>query len=75
MLVTKQNKFVNHSICIVLIITGVLPGRMDDFSFSWMITFNGFIVDARTMPREIQEMTYEKGIIPYIHADKAINDG
>lgn len=47
---------------------------MDDFSFSWMITLDGFIVDARTLPREIQELAYEKGIIPYIHADKAVND-
>lgn len=52
-----------------------LPSRMDDFSFSWMITLNGFIVDARTLPREIQEIAYEKGIIPYIHADKAENNG
>jgi len=35
-----------------------------------MITFNGFIVDSRTLPREIQEIAYKKGLIPYIHADK-----
>jgi hypothetical protein len=52
----------------------LLPSRIDDFSFSWMITLNGFIVDARTLPREIQEIAYEKGIIPYIHADKEQND-
>jgi hypothetical protein len=50
-----------------------LPSRMDN-SFSWMITLNGFIVDARTLSREIQEIAYEKGIIPYIHADKAPNN-
>jgi hypothetical protein len=50
-----------------------LPSRMDN-SFSWMITLNGFIVDARTLPREIQEVAYEKGIIPYIHADKVQNN-
>lgn len=46
-----------------------LPSRMDN-SFSWMITLNGFIADARTLSREIQEIAYEKDIIPYIYADK-----
>ena len=31
---------------------------------------NGLPVDARYLPREIQEAAYEKGIIPYIPADK-----
>ena len=47
-----------------------LPSRLDDSSFSWMITLNGFIIDARTLPREIQQVAYEKGIIPYVYADK-----
>lgn len=34
-----------------------------------MITVNGFIVDARTLLRKIQEIAYERGIIPYIYAD------
>lgn len=47
-----------------------LPSKLNDLPFTWMITFNGFIVDVRTMPREVQEIAYEKGIIPYIPADK-----
>lgn len=47
-----------------------LPSRLETSSFSWMITFNGFILDARTLPREIQQIAHEKGLIPYIHADK-----
>lgn len=50
-----------------------MPSRMDN-SFSWMITLNGLILDARRLSREIQEIAYEKGIIPYIHADKAQNN-
>lgn len=43
-----------------------------DFNIvEWMITLNGIIVDAKTLPREIQEIAHEKGIILYIHADKA----
>jgi hypothetical protein len=30
---------------------------------------NGLLVDLRTMPREVQEMAFAKGIIPYISAD------
>src|SRR3990167_2976193 len=47
-----------------------LPSRIADSPFVWMISFNGFIVDVRTMAREIQEIAFEKGIIPYIPGDK-----
>jgi hypothetical protein len=43
-----------------------LPSRMDDNIMAWMIEVNGLIVDARYLPREIQEIAYEKGFIPYI---------
>ena len=36
----------------------------------WMIGYNGFMVDARQMPRNVQEEAYERGMIPYIYADK-----
>ena len=48
----------------------MLPSKIDDSSLTWMISFNGFILDARTLPREIQEVAYEKGVIPYVYADK-----
>ncbi len=51
-----------------------LPSRLEDSPLAWMIAFNGFIVDVRQLPREIQEIAYEKGIIPYIPADKVQND-
>lgn len=47
-----------------------LSSRIADSPFTWMISFNGFIVDVRTMPREVQEIAWEKGIIPYIPDDK-----
>jgi hypothetical protein len=43
-----------------------LPSRLDDNPMAWHITVNGFVVDARTMPHEIQRIAYEKGLIPYI---------
>jgi hypothetical protein len=47
-----------------------LPSRIANSPSVWMISFNGFIVDARTIPREIQEIAFEKGIIPYIPDDR-----
>lgn len=54
-----------------------LPSRMENNSMAWSIMVDGFIVDARRLPREMQEIAYRKGLIPYIHADrnrKAAND-
>jgi hypothetical protein len=36
----------------------------------WMAEVNGLLVDLRDMPREVQEVAYEKGLIPYIPADR-----
>ncbi len=47
-------------------INWTLPSRMDRNPTAWMIKLNGFIVDVRTQPKEIQEIAYEKGLIPYI---------
>jgi len=42
------------------------PSHMDDNVLAWMIMVDGLIVDARTLPREIQEIAYQKGLIPYV---------
>ena len=47
-----------------------LPGKLDNSPTAWMIMVNGLIVDARNLPREIQEIAVEKGLIPYIPGDK-----
>jgi hypothetical protein len=36
----------------------------------WMAEVNGLLVDLRDMPREIQEIAFEDGLIPYIPADR-----
>jgi len=48
-----------------------LPSEMDNNPMAWLISVNGFMVDARNAPRQIQELAYKKGIIPYIPDDKA----
>ena len=42
------------------------PSKMEDNPLAWMIMVNGFAVDVRQMPRDIQEVAYEKGLIPYL---------
>ena len=43
-----------------------LPSRIDDNPMVWMISVNGLVLDARYVPREIQEAAFRKGLIPYI---------
>jgi len=44
---------------------------MDNNPMAWLISVNGFMIDARNAPRQIQELAYKKGMIPYIPDDKA----
>ena len=52
----------------------MLPSLMDQNPLAWMITVNGFIVDARSLPRPIQEEAYRKGLIPYLPEDSSSNE-
>ena len=47
-----------------------LLSRLNENPMAWMISVNGFIMDARTAPREVQEEAYRKGLIPYIPGDE-----
>jgi Domain of unknown function (DUF6398) len=47
-----------------------LPSRLDDNPMVWMLQVNGFAVDVRHAPRELQEIAFNKGLIPYIPADR-----
>ena len=43
-----------------------LPSRLDKNPLVWLVEINGYLVDLRQAPREIQEQAYRLGIIPYI---------
>ena len=43
-----------------------LPSRLDDNPLVWMLTVNGFAVDMRTAPLELQEEAFRLGLIPNI---------
>ena len=43
-----------------------LTSRMDSNPLAWMVEVNGFMMDMRHAPRSVQEIAYQKGLIPYI---------
>jgi hypothetical protein len=47
-----------------------VPSMLDQNPLVWLIEVNGFAVDVRHLPREIQEAAYREGLIPYIPADR-----
>lgn len=51
----------------------MLPSMVDKHPLVWMISVNGFIVDARSLPRLIQEEAYRKGLIPYLPEDPSLD--
>jgi hypothetical protein len=52
-----------------------LPSKIDDNPMVWMLMVNGFIVDVRTAPRDLQAEAFRKGLIPYIPADRVAPPG
>ena len=50
----------NHEWC--------LPGFIEDNPLVWMIEVDGLLVDARWLPRKMQEAAVRKGLIPYVSA-------
>jgi Domain of unknown function (DUF6398) len=48
----------------------MLRQRIEESPMAWMISINGFIVDARHLKRDVQEQALRKGLIPYIPGEK-----
>lgn len=51
-----------------------LKKHVDENHMIWYLKVNGLIVDIRTMPRELQEEAFHKGLIPYIPIDRKPNN-
>jgi len=47
-----------------------LPGLLDQNPLVWMAEVNGLLVDLRQMPREVQDIAFAEGMIPYVPADR-----
>jgi hypothetical protein len=46
-----------------------LPSLMEGNPLVWMLEVNGFVIDIRHSPRDVQVAAFEQGLIPYIPAD------
>ena len=47
-----------------------IPSKFDSNPLIWMLTINGMMVDVRHLPIEVQEVAYQKGLIPYVPGAK-----
>jgi hypothetical protein len=47
-----------------------LPRLVETNPLVWMAEVNGLLVDLRDMPREVQEIAFQKGMIPYVPGDR-----
>ncbi len=43
-----------------------LPSKLENNPMIWMVSVNGFVMDVRGAPKEIQEEAFRKGLIPYL---------
>jgi len=48
----------------------MLPSLVEKNPLVWIANVNGLLADLRDMPREVQEIAFENGLIPYIPADR-----
>jgi hypothetical protein len=47
-----------------------VPSKMDQNLLVWLVEVNGFPIDVRMAPREIQEEALRLGLIPYLPGDR-----
>jgi hypothetical protein len=47
-----------------------VPSLIEHNPLTWMVEMGGFIVDLRSMPRDVQEQAFNAGFIPFIPADR-----
>ena len=43
-----------------------LPSKQEDNPLIWMLNVNGLAMDIRTAPLELQELAYQRGLIPFV---------
>lgn len=44
----------------------ILPSRWEATGPVWLVEVDGLAVDARWLPRQLQQIAFEKGLIPYV---------
>lgn len=48
----------------------ILPSRLADNPLVWMLQVNEMMIDIRQAPVELQRLAYEKGLIPFVPAER-----
>ncbi len=48
----------------------MLRRRIEESPMAWVISVNGFLLDARRLKREVQEEAFRKGLIPYVPGEE-----
>ncbi|MEB3156248.1 MAG: DUF6398 domain-containing protein, partial [Cyanobacteriota bacterium] len=51
-----------------------LPSLLEESSLPWMLEVDGFILDVRTLPLEVQRQAHALGLIPYVPALRHATD-
>lgn len=51
-----------------------LPSQMEHNPAIWMLEVNGIIVDIREMPLDMQLAAHQRGLIPYVPADRPLRN-
>jgi hypothetical protein len=46
------------------------PSRLESNPFAWWVMIDGLAVDARDLPREVQEELVRRGLIPFVPGNK-----
>ncbi len=67
----KANTILNSMKIMLLDPRWCLPSKLDANPMAWLIEVNGLVVDARWVPREIQEEAHRRGLIPYMPEETA----
>lgn len=47
----------------------ILPSLLADTPMVWMLQVNGLMMDIRTAPLELQQLAFEKGLIPFLPSE------
>lgn len=47
----------------------MIPSLVEQNPMTWLLSVNGFLVDIRTMPREVQLLALQQSLIPFLPDD------
>jgi hypothetical protein len=59
-----------RSLALPLALDRVSASKFDSNPLIWTLTVKGMVVDVRHLPIEVQEVAYQKGLIPYVPGAK-----